>query len=209
MQSRILAAAIALAAPFAARAETGAEIGLRTGFAVPFGKIDGTASGSLSDLFTGFIPIGIDLGWRFTPNFSAGLAGKYAFGITTNCPSGDRCSGHDVSLGLELRYHVQPDQRFDPWVGIGAGYEWLSVSETSGGNTVNVGADGFEFVHAQVGADFTVSNNVRIGPFVQLTLGQYKSENASVNGGPTRFVDVTNKALHEFLTFGVRVIFLP
>jgi hypothetical protein len=207
MQSKILAAAVALAMPFPVRgAEPGPEIGLRTGFSLPFGSL-AQNSGSLSDGFTGFVPIGAELGWRFTPNLYVGAAFSYAFGLTKNCPPGDSCSGHDIGLGIDLRYHVQPDERIDPWVGVGAGYEWLGLSETSAGSTTDLRLDGFEFVHAEVGADFVASRNVRVGPFLQFAVGQYKGANAS-SGGTSFSADIANKTLHEFLTFGARLRFL-
>jgi hypothetical protein len=200
---------VALGSSTAARAaRDGPEIGLRSGFSVPFGKVDGAATASISDAFSGFIPLSVDLGWRFTPDFYAGLTGSYAFGLPKDCPSNLSCSGHDVALGIDLRYHLRPDESFDPWLGIGAGYEWFTIGVSQGANSASATAQGFEFVHAQLGADVSVSPNVAWGPFIQLTLGQYRHESAS-SGGSTTSADVTNTALHEFLTFGVRVSFLP
>jgi len=205
----MLAAAIAVAAPFAARAAgPGPEIGMRTGFTLPFGKVADSATASLSDAFHEFVPLGLELGWRFTPNLYAGATVTYAVGLPKDCPSGSRCSGHDVILDLDLRFHALPDERIDPWFGIGAGYEWLGLSETQGGTTADASADGFEFVHAQVGADYVASGNVRLGPFVEFALGQYTGVSIS-SGGLTLSRDIPDKTLHEFLTFGLRVSFLP
>ena len=208
MRSSILVAAIAVAAPFTALAvEPGLEIALRTGFTLPFGSIDGSPSSSLSDGFTGFVPIGAELGWRFTPNLFAGMSGSYAFGLAKNCPSASSCSGHDASFGIELRYHALPDDRIDPWFGLGAGYEWFSTSNTIGGTTLDANADGVEFVHAQLGTDLQTSRNVHVGPFIQFSLGQYRLVEFSSGGSTTRR-EIANKVLHEFLTFGVRMSFL-
>jgi hypothetical protein len=205
MHSRTLAA-VALALPFSARAAgPGAEIAVQTGFSLPFGSIAGN-SGSLSDAFSGFVPIGAELGWRFTPNLYGGAAFSYAFGFAKNCPPGVSCSGHDVGLGIDVRYHVLPDERVDPWIGVGAGYEWLSLSAT-GANSADLTADGFEFVHADFGADFVAAPNVRVGPFVQLRVGEYKGAKVNTASGSASG-DFTDKTLHEFLTFGAKVRFL-
>src|SRR2546423_15014284 len=102
------------------------------------------------------------------------MSGSYAFGLAKNCPSASSCSGHDASFGIELRYHALPDDRIDPWFGIGAGYQWFSSSNTIGGTTLDANADGVEFVHAQLGADLLTSRNVHVGPFIQFSLGQYR-----------------------------------
>ncbi len=207
MRTTFVAIAVVLALP--AVADTGAELGLRTGFSLPFGKIDGDATGSISDGFSGFIPLTADLGWRFTPNVYAGLTVSYSLGLTKNCPSTFNCSGHDVGLGFDLRYHVLPDQPTDPWMGIGAGYEWLTLSASQGTSSATVTAHGFEFVHVQAGVDLSPSPRLRWGPFVQFGLGQYRTTSGSASPGGNFSADIANKALHEFLTFGLRVSYLP
>jgi len=206
MHARILAA-VALTLPLSARAAgPGPEIAVRTGFSLPFGSIAGNA-GSLSDAFTGLVPIGAELGWRLTPNLYAGAAFGYAFGLTKNCPPGDRCSGHDVGLGIDVRYHALPDERIDPWIGVGAGYEWLSLSTNTGSNRIDLTADGFEFVHADFGADFFATRNVRVGPVVQLRVGRYRGAKVATASGSAS-ASFTDKTVHEFLTFGVKVSLL-
>ena len=207
MRSFALAFAFA-ALPLAARAAAGPEIGFRSGFTLPLGNLDNEGGGTaLSDLFNGFIPLTADLGFRFTPNLYVGLTGTYAFGIT-KCVAGASCSGHDVALGLDVRYHALPGEQIDPWVGIGSGYEWLSETVAGPGSTADIGAKGFEFLHLQLGADFSMTPNLKVGPFVQLGLAQYSSEDLTLNGTPQPST-LNNKAIHELLTFGLRVAFLP
>ncbi|HYV68468.1 MAG TPA: outer membrane beta-barrel protein [Myxococcales bacterium] len=150
MRSGILAAAVAVAAPMAARAAPRAEIGLRTGFALPLG--DFSSGAPVSDAFNGFVPLGIELGVRYTPELSALVSFGYSLGLTTNCPAGDSCSGHQINLGLDLRYHLRPNQSIDPWIGLGTAFEWLGLSE-SGGINLDVTLNGFEYFHVQLGAD--------------------------------------------------------
>jgi hypothetical protein len=207
MRGNILGAAIALAAPFSARAvEPGLEIALRTGFALPFGNVAGDTSSALSDLFSGFVPLGAELGWRSSPNLFTGMSGSYALGVTKNCPS-TSCSGHDAAIGIEIRYHALPDERIDPWFGIGAGYEWLSTSQTVRGTTAIANVEGVEFVHAEAGADVATPGNVRVGPFIRFSLGQYRRAESG-SGGTTISGEITPKALHQFLTLGVRMGFV-
>ncbi len=211
MKSRLLAAAIAMTAPLAAHAgDSGLELAFRTGFALPLGDVGGVSGSppaSLSDSFHAFLPLGVEAGYRFTPNVYAGLVFDYAFGFPNNCPSGASCSGHDVGLGFDVRYHTLPGEPVDPWFGIGAGYEWLSLAQTQGGSSADAGANGFEFVHVDFGADFLTSPNLRLGSFLQFKLGQYRTVDGS-SGGSSFSTEIPNKALHEFLTVGFRISFL-
>ena len=205
MKSGILAAAVALAAPLAARAEPRVEIGLRTGFTAPLGDITGGAL--LSDQFHGFVPLGVELGVRYTPELSAVLGFTYAVGLPNNCPPNVSCSGREMSLGLDLRYHPRPRDPVAPWIGIGAGFEWLHESVTAGGASADLDVNGFEYVHTQMGVDFAVGK-ARLGPFFQFGLGQYHHLSASAPGFNVS-QDITDKELHHLLTFGLRVSFLP
>ena len=202
MKSRLFAAAITLVAPFVARAaDTGPELAFRTGFSFPLGNFTGAAPGfspvAISDLFYGFVPLGAEAGYRFTPNLYAGLVFQYGIGVPRRCPG---CSGHDVGLGLDVRYHALPGGQVDPWFSVGAGYEWLSRAQSQGGFSSDLELNGFELVHLDVGADFMASPNLRMGSFLEFKLAQFRNS----SGG-----EISDKALHEFLTLGVRVSFLP
>jgi len=146
------------------------------------------------------VPLGVEAGFRFTPDVYAGLVFQYAIGLWNGCPSNMSCSGHDVGLGFDVRYHALPGGQVDPWFGIGAGYEWLSFSQSQPGFEFDLRMNGFEFVHLDVGADFVASPNMRIGPFLQFKLAQFRDSNSG---------EIMDRALHEFLTLGVRASFLP
>ena len=158
MKSKLFMAAVAMALPVAARAgDTGPELAFRTGFSFPFGHFTGAPPGSspvaVSDLFHGFVPLGVEAGLRFTPDVYAGLVFQYAIGLWNGCPSNMSCSGHDVGLGFDVRYHPLPGRQVDSWFGIGAGYEWISFAQSQPGFSSDTGLNGFELLHLDVGAD--------------------------------------------------------
>src|SRR3954470_9642976 len=111
-------------APARADGATGLAIGLRTGYALPAGKIGTTSDqfqgGDLSDSVTGMIPLWIDLGYRFTPNLTVGGFFQYRFGFLNkdNNRDCDGCSVHDLAFGATAQYHFMPGERFDPWAGL-------------------------------------------------------------------------------------------
>lgn len=207
---------------------TGIELGLRTGYALPFGNASGgstfttttgtttattmTTGSSLSDGVSGQIPLWVDVGYRFTPNFYIGGFFQYGFAFIPNTAatgcgqSGVSCSGHDVMFGADAHYHVLPDAPFDPWIGLGFGYETLTFNLSQGSQSADVSGSGWQFVNFQVGGDYHVMPSFGVGPFVALSLGQYSSVSVS-SGGSTTSTDIANKAMHEWLTFGLRGVY--
>jgi len=69
----------------------GAELGLRTGYAIPFGKIRGDDPEDMSDHIGGAVPFWFDLGYRPSPRLMLGGYFQYALGIP----------GSGVSQGCE------------------------------------------------------------------------------------------------------------
>lgn len=192
------------------------ELGFRIGYGIPAGK-EGAAAGApnanLSNDVSGIIPLMLDAGYRVNQNLYLGLSFQYAPAIvnTDNTPactqSGVSCSGSDVRLGINLHYHLAPGQTFDPWVGIGAGYEWLTLSVSAGGASADVSASGFELANLQLGGDIQAAPNLWIGPFAGVSFGQYRSISLSQPGYPSMDMDLTTKSIHEWIVFGLRGVF--
>jgi outer membrane protein W len=180
---------------------------LRLGYGIPAGAVaDGGQD--LSAVFSGTLPIQLDVGYRFTPSFSAALFGSYAFGFTSSqlqdvCRGqGIDCTTHDTRLGIEGFFHLMPGNQVDPWFGIGVGYEWATFTGSASGASADATFKGFEFVNLQLGADWLVAKDFGIGPFVQVTFGEYSTLEA---GGTS--TDITSKSMHEWIQLGVRGTF--
>jgi opacity protein-like surface antigen len=192
-----------------AKKDSGLELGARLGYALPFGKVADMQKGNLSDGITGQVPLILDIGYRINPNFYVGGYGQFGYGLVNSdsCPSasGVSCSAQSYRIGVNVHYHIMPDQAFDPWVGIGTGYEWLHVSESKGSDSAGATVRGFEIVNLQLGGDYHLARNATIGPFASFSIGQYSNASSSRNGtdvpGDT---SIQNTALHEWLTLGVR-----
>ena len=232
--SAIALAATILSVGSIARAQEGSTdgfaFGLRLGYALPMGTegriaVQGTTatgSNSLSDDFKGMIPIIIDAGYRINPSIYVGAFFQYGFmSINTDnssnysCTTGIDCSAHDIQIGANLHYHILPAASFDPWVGIGVGYEWVGLSAkgtvsvlgTSFSVDESIRVHGFQFLNLQAGGDFRATPDFGVGPFISLSLGQYSSYSTTVNVANTTTTtsgDMTDKGLHEWLTIGVR-----
>ena len=192
------------------------ELGVRVGFGFPAGKVGGAfgvANSDLSDNVDGILPFTIDAGYRFNDTVYLGLWGQYAFGFVNTdsnpiCTQGIDCSVTDTRLGLNVHLHLAPGKPFDPWVGIGAGYEWFDVSASYGGASGDVTASGFEFVNFQLGGDIAATTNVALGPFLEVSLGEYRNLSMS-DGFSTMDQSLTTKSIHAWIVVGLRAVFDP
>jgi outer membrane protein W len=212
------------AEPASAGPESGLSFGLRTGYSLPLGKVQGdqtvttggttttVAGTSLSDAISGRIPIWVDAGYKINRNIYVGAFFQYGIMFVNKdknpgCNQGGAsCSAHDIVLGVNAHYHIMPEAVFDPWVGVGFGYEILGASTTLNGQSQDSSIKGFQFVSLQAGGDYKVTPAFGIGPFLSFSLGQYSTASAT-QGGNTVSADITNTAMHEWLTIGVRGVY--
>jgi hypothetical protein len=192
---------------------TGIEVGLRSGYAIPMGDAaGGSPSTSLSNVFSGVIPIWVDAGYRFNPNMMVGAFFQYGIAMLNTgsgstlqgCgQNGVSCSGSDMMFGAQFHYHLMPDQTIDPWAGVGIGYEIATANLSSGNVSGSQSLSGFQFFNLQIGGDYKVMPNLGIGPFVMFSLGSYGNCNTSV-GGQSQSCPNYQSGTHEWLTFGIR-----
>ncbi len=226
----VLSSVVVLGSVSQAHAETtGFELGGRIGYGIPMGKATGEGTNSnLADGIKGMIPLQLDIGYRAIPSLMVGGYVMYGFGFTGDSISEDcdrlkglgvdaSCSTHDVRLGIQAQYHFTPDGKLDPWIGAGIGYEWLTfgVDFSSGGASVKTSTtgNGVEFINLQGGADFALAPGFGLGPFLSLSVGQYSETSTSCDGSGctpdlTRSATIDKKAIHEWLTLGVRGTFV-
>lgn len=186
------------------------EVGLRLGFGYPLGNegaVAGANNASLHDDVSGMIPIWLDAGFRANPNVYVGIFFQYGFTFVNNnqnpdcAQSGVSCSAKDLRLGINVHYHFSPGESFDPWVGVGAGYEWLALDASVGTVSASATAGGFEFGNLQLGGDFAVAPNFGIGPFFTVTLAEYRHLSGTMDA------DLATKSIHSWVMGGVRGVF--
>ena len=194
----------------AAVGTSGLSLGLRSGYGIPKGY---AAQGQdlSQNRVKGMIPVWVDIGYRWSSNFYLGAFLQYGLGYSPNtCGSDLGCSVNDLRFGVNAHYHLLPAALFDPWVGLGFGYEILnqSISGNVVGTPVNASShlSGLEFINLQVGGDFRLSSNLSLGPFVAFTVNQFSRASVSLGGGSNP-IDLTNKAIHDWMIVGVRGVF--
>ena len=205
----------------------GFELGGRLGYGIPLGEIRDDVD--LSDGISGMVPLQLDLGYRVSPAFSIGGYVMYGVGfagddVARGCDSVDglpgvsaSCSARDVRLGVQAQFHFLPKKKLDPWIGVGLGYEWLTLeSDVSGAgmqrDTTSTGK-GVEFIDLQGGLDFKVASGLALGPFLSFSIGQYSSFKVSCsgnacNGFTSASGDIDEKSAHQWFMLGVRGTFV-
>ncbi len=192
--------------------DRGLSFGLRAGYGVPLGDAFGStpdASGKLSDQIKGMIPLWLDVGYRLNPNLY--LGGFFQFGVgfsPSNCGTLISCSQNDLRFGLNAHFHILPAEAFDPWVGIGAGYEILNESgfAPSLATSFSSSFGGFEFANLQLGVDMKLSPVFSVGPYVAFTVGQLSNGSGTLTTplGTVSLSGIQDKKIHQWLMFGLK-----
>ena len=189
-------------------ASNGFEVAFRSGVLIPAG--DAAQDATLSDGYGVQFPLWIDLGYRLDRLF-VGAYGQYAFGLLGSqltCQSGTSCSEYALRVGLELQYHLLGRVRVDPWLGLGAGYEWDSVHASNSSESATVTLQGWEFLRLEAGVDFAVADSLRLGPFVGFSMGQFDHGSVSGTTGDTS-QSIDQKALHFWICVGLKLTWVP
>jgi hypothetical protein len=195
----------------------------RTGVTAPFGDASGAAGDTLARRYAWQIPFVIDLGARFARSFFVGAYIGGALGSTGSderidaaCVDDDENGRNDIActstsgrIGLEASYSFQPDDSLNPWIGYGIGFEVASASirDDYHGVTESVTSTGVTYADIAVGLDFR--KKVGIGPFFDVALGQFNNTTTDLGSRGTYKYKIEDKALHGWLTIGLRLVVNP
>ena len=83
----------------------------------------------------------------------------------------------------------------------------LNISVTQGQASESFSIKGWEYFRAEVGGDIHAARDFVIGPYASIGVGKYFSIDDSPAGGVSKSTDIKNTALHEWLTFGMRLAY--
>jgi len=211
----LLATALLLS-PLAARAQVtpapasglaridrrGFDLGLRAAYALPMGSL--RSGVDLGDAVSGLIPLQVDALYRINGQYAVGAYASYGFAFIKDaaCGNGASCSGSVLRLGVEGIVRFAVSGSFIPWVGAGIGYESLKIKASTGATSLTSTANGIELLTLQGGGELVTAPDFAVGPFVSLSIGQYRSaSNGTVNQ------DIADKSIHEWFQIGIRGVF--
>lgn len=204
MPRRVLLLA-ALLLPGTALARPGLVLGLRLAFAPAL--LDAADRLPLGELVASQVPVQAEVLWRIDRRLAAGAFASYGLGQpgATAC-GGASCGARAIRAGAELLFEPgAPLLGAAPWLGAGAGWEWLSVSRELAGTEVSTGLHGPEgFVEA--GLAWGVAERLAVGPYLLLAAGSYGRASLEAAGGSASSA-LPDRALHLWLHAGVRGTF--
>ncbi len=203
-------------------AKTGFQAAFRTGVMFPGGRATGKAGDTLAARYSWAVPFMFDVGFKPTEHLFFGTYFGLAWGaegsyvpIEGACLDDDDDLVNDVSCnsitlrwGLEAQYHFSPDQRWNPWVGYGFGLEATDQSiDERGKRRESTISRGVTFAQLSGGVDFRSA--VGLGPFFEASVGRFNSSRTEVNDVETFDGDIRDRALHYWLTLGLRLVVRP
>ena len=175
----------------------GLDASLRFGYVYPFGNVMAGPGNAMSDIFSGGGFFGLDLGFRINAYVTVGALVQYAF-LAVKDSACSSCSGSMTRLGGQVLLRIPVENsRVLPWLGLAAGYEWMSVDGSSG----TVGAKGFELATLQGGVDLLGGRHASLGPFISFSIGRYDTTTAS---GDASVSPMGEKDIHEWLQIGLK-----
>jgi len=211
-KSLLVLAAVALLAPVASRAGEGApmfKLGLGLGYSMPYG--DARKGESMTNLYSGEIPIELEFTYQVTHALSLGVYGGYGHGIVT--PSGRLAPGIAASgvvdsiatyrVGLQAEWEFGKYGPGTPFVGARTGYVTENVTGKNGYG--NGSASGWEYLTLIAGSDFEVAKSFAVAPFVSAAIGTYTEVKPA--GESSTSIPSAEQTIHGWLTIGVRGTF--
>lgn len=203
-----------LASQAKAEESAGPELGLRTGYAVPSGRVE--VGRRLRDTLTFALPVHVDLGYRFRNWFFGGY-GQYALGFesrtsASTCPG---CTHSWLRIGLQAQYSFLHSADSELWAGLGSGQQWLNT-DIDKDRREAFQAAGYEYLVFQLGGAVHIAEGVTLGPFTSVSLGEYVrtlqtcQRDELCPATRQRVEEPTPSAqLHLWFVSGVRATLLP
>jgi len=154
--------------------------GFGGGYRLGYGRPLGEAS-SLYDLGTdnnGMLFLWGDFGYWPIPHLFAGIYGSGGY-LLPDCSGGASCSGWEARGGLEVNVRILPFDNVTPWVGVGAGYEWMMLKNSTTLVARTVKWHGFELLNLQAGVDVRQRGDY-FGIFVSYSMSKFNKYSSSL-----------------------------
>jgi len=194
----------------------GLQLGARIGYALPTGRFGGdasNASGSISDVETAIVPLGVDAGYRLTPHLYVGGTAVWAPGTAPHeagnpcVQPGVSCFRQDAQLRGEARFYFAPDAKVGGWLSVGAGWEVASFAQSVGSSTITATRTGPILPDMQLGFDIR-RGATAVGFYFGVSLAMYVTQGVDPSSTPvaTWFEE---HAVHSWITLGMRGSYGP
>lgn len=204
-------------------ASTGFQGALRLGFMFPGGRATGEDRDLLSSRYSWQLPITLDLGVKPSPHVFVGTYMGFSKGAEGNdtriegyCDDDDEdfendisCDSYTLRIGLQAQYHALPDQRWNPWIGYGFGYILAnqSIEDRERSRSEDTTVTGLTYAQISGGIDFRSA--LGVGPYGEVSIGRFNSTHTVIDNEDTFQGAIDERAIHYWLTIGVRLVVRP
>ena len=193
------------------------ELGGRLGYGMPLGNVQ--QGEKLKDVFSATIPAQFDAWLRVPGGFAFGVYIGLAAGISGKAldACGD-CSAFNYRFGLQAARHFNSGGTVDPWLGVGLGAEFATITQNDTSAGINYKYDytysALPEVLLQGGVDIG-SDTLAFGPFASISYASYSKVSATLSctnlgcgDGVTSKGDVQHTSGHSWLMLGIRGTYL-
>ncbi|HEX7839910.1 MAG TPA: hypothetical protein VF469_20680 [Kofleriaceae bacterium] len=147
--------------------------------------------GSIEDVTGPGGTIEVQLGYRASPKFGAGVFGTVAR-FRHGDAIGDGSRAYGATAGVQAVWHGSDTRSIDPWISVGAGWRGLWL-ERAGVQRSSM--QGIELVRVQLGVDYRLTPRLAVAPVVAASLSVFLVENAVM---PMDFTLVEDKRLNLY-----------
>jgi hypothetical protein len=158
------------------------------------------------------------MGYR-TGHFWIGASGVGGTGPTSTEGDLALCEHDDVEcrnglarLDVVARYYLLSGERIDPFVGLGAGYEWFFSSVSVDGETLaSITARGMSLLSIEAGAQFAESERRAWVAYATYSVGEYEHHTAAMlgEGSLSEMIPGGQRALHHWVAINVGAVLMP
>lgn len=170
------------------------EIGLAGGYTQGAGGAG--MIGNIEDVAGPGGTVELQLGYRTSPRFSAGIYGAVAW-FRHGDAIGDGSRAYGAIAGVQAVWHTSEARSIDPWLSIGAGWRGLWINRIGAPSS---SMQGIELLRLQLGIDYRVSPRLAVAPVISASLSMFLVENAVM---PEDFTVVDDKRLNLYGFAGV------
>lgn len=132
------------------------------------------------------------------------------------CEAGDgveddmSCSSVTMHAGFEAQYAFSPAKSMSGWVGYGAGINMGSQSISDAGRySETTTASGVDYARVSGGLSLRLTKGFGLSPFGMVTIGEYLHTRTQIHNITKFSGAIDDKALHAWLTLGLRVVIFP
>jgi hypothetical protein len=177
--------------------DAGLEVRLASGYEQAFGDI-GFGVPTLGDYGGPGGALELALAWRADPAFALGVfgtGGLYARGERP--PAG--ATIWSVAAGAQAELHIAPDERWDPWIALGAAWRRHVVESDRGAESY----DGYELLRLRLGCDGRIGARSTLGPVLGVALATFTRHDRPGGGAE----DVPSPSLGLFAFAGLSARF--